>query len=42
MRIGGANGPAEFKEVQILQVRLGRGSPSGPPNALEKSAEPLG
>jgi len=42
MRIGGANGPAELKKLQIVQVRLGTRSPSGPPDALENSADPLG
>ena len=41
-RIGGANGPAELKKLQILQVRLGTQSPSGPPNALKNCADPLG
>jgi len=30
-RIGGANGPAEFKKMQIRQVRLVTRPPSGPP-----------
>jgi hypothetical protein len=35
LRIGGANGPAELKKMQIVQARLRcvRGFPSGPPNA---------
>jgi len=42
VRIGGANGPAELKKLQIIQVRLGTRSPSGPPKALENCADPLG
>jgi len=30
-RVGGANGSAELNKMQILQVRLGTRSPSGPP-----------
>ena len=37
-RIGGANGPAELKKLQMLQVRLSTRSPSGPLNAMKNSA----